>query len=116
MHFICTPICTKFYSCKKWVLHLLVTDVSVTAVSYVVASVAKTPQEVLTILSGSALAAEPMVRTTLPKVDKMGTSSVEVPTAQALVAQPRSKAPDNNLTDDDPGLLNFVMVESEVIC
>jgi hypothetical protein len=19
--FICTPICTKFYSCKKWVLH-----------------------------------------------------------------------------------------------
>jgi hypothetical protein len=21
MHFICTPICTKFYSCKKWVLH-----------------------------------------------------------------------------------------------
>jgi hypothetical protein len=19
---ICTPICTKFYSCKKWVLHL----------------------------------------------------------------------------------------------
>jgi hypothetical protein len=23
MHFfICTPICTKFYSCKKWVLHI----------------------------------------------------------------------------------------------
>jgi hypothetical protein len=21
--FICTPICTKFYSCKKWVLHNL---------------------------------------------------------------------------------------------
>jgi hypothetical protein len=22
MHFICTPMWTKFYSCKKWVLHL----------------------------------------------------------------------------------------------
>jgi hypothetical protein len=21
MHFICTPVWTKFYSCKKWVLH-----------------------------------------------------------------------------------------------
>jgi hypothetical protein len=21
--FICTPICTKFYSCKKWVLHIV---------------------------------------------------------------------------------------------
>jgi hypothetical protein len=21
MHFICTPMWTKFYSCKKWVLH-----------------------------------------------------------------------------------------------
>jgi hypothetical protein len=21
MHFICTPMLTKFYSCKKWVLH-----------------------------------------------------------------------------------------------
>jgi hypothetical protein len=21
--FICTPICTKFYSCKKWVLQLV---------------------------------------------------------------------------------------------
>jgi hypothetical protein len=23
MHFICTPICMKFYSCKKWVLQLV---------------------------------------------------------------------------------------------
>jgi hypothetical protein len=22
MHFICTPMWTKFYSCKKWVLHI----------------------------------------------------------------------------------------------
>jgi hypothetical protein len=22
MHFICTPMWTKFYSCKKWVLHM----------------------------------------------------------------------------------------------
>jgi hypothetical protein len=59
---------------------------------------------------------EPKVRTTLPKVDKVGTSSMEVPMAQALVARPRSKAPDGNLADDDPGLLNFTAVESEIIC
>jgi hypothetical protein len=23
MHFICTPMWTKFYSCKKWVLHVI---------------------------------------------------------------------------------------------
>jgi hypothetical protein len=29
MHFfICTPICTKFYSCKKWVLHLTTGDIA----------------------------------------------------------------------------------------
>jgi hypothetical protein len=38
-------------------------------------------QQVLTIPSGRASAAEPMVRTTLSKVDKAGTSSTEVPTA-----------------------------------
>jgi hypothetical protein len=52
-----------------------------------------------------------MVRTTLPKVDKVGTSSAEVPTAQALVARP-----DDNPADDDPGLLNITAVESEIIC
>jgi hypothetical protein len=25
MHFICTPMWTKFYSCKKWVLHIALT-------------------------------------------------------------------------------------------
>jgi hypothetical protein len=40
---------------------------------------------------------EPMVRTTLPKVDKAGTPSAEVPTAQALVARPGSKALENEL-------------------
>jgi hypothetical protein len=39
------------------------------------------PQHVLTILGGRASAVEPMVCTTLPTVDKAGTSSVEVPTA-----------------------------------
>jgi hypothetical protein len=24
MHFICTPMWTKFYSCKKWVLHTII--------------------------------------------------------------------------------------------
>jgi hypothetical protein len=54
-----------------------------------------------------------MVRTTLPKV---GTSSVEVPMAQALVARLRSKASDGNLADNDPSLLNFITAEFEIIC
>jgi hypothetical protein len=54
--------------------------------------------------------------TTLPKVDKAGTSSVEVPTAQTLVALPESKVSDDNPTDDDPSLLNFTTVESEIFC
>jgi hypothetical protein len=57
-----------------------------------------------------------MVRTTLPKEDKVGTSSVEAPIDQALVARPRIKAPNDNLADDDPDLLNFVVMESEIIC
>jgi hypothetical protein len=57
-----------------------------------------------------------MVRTTPPKVDKVDTSSMEVPTAQALVARPGSKAPNDNIADDDPDLLNFTMVEFEIIC
>jgi hypothetical protein len=57
-----------------------------------------------------------MFRTTLPKVDNVGTSSAEVPTAQALVARLRSKALDDNLTDDDPSLLNFTVVESKIVC
>jgi hypothetical protein len=48
-----------------------------------------------------------MVRTTPPKEDNVGTSSPEAPTAHPLVAQSGSKAPDNNLADDDPDLLNF---------
>jgi hypothetical protein len=28
MHFICTPMWTKFYSCKKWVLHKTTNNVS----------------------------------------------------------------------------------------
>jgi hypothetical protein len=56
-----------------------------------------------------------MVHTTLPKVDKAGISSVEVPMAQALVARLGSKAPDDNLADDDLDLLNFVMVKFEII-
>jgi hypothetical protein len=65
---------------------------------------------------GRASTAEAMVRSTLPKVDKAGTSSVEDRMAQALMAQPESKAPDDDLIDDDPGLLNFVAAESETVC
>jgi hypothetical protein len=57
-----------------------------------------------------------MVHTTLPKVDKAGTSSAEVPMAQALVAQLRSKTPDDNPANDDPSLLNSTEVESKIIC
>jgi hypothetical protein len=66
---------------------------------------------VLTISGGSASVVVPMVRTTPPKEDKAGTSSVEAPTAQPMVAQPAYKMPDDNLADDDPGLLNFNTVE-----
>jgi hypothetical protein len=57
-----------------------------------------------------------MVCTTLPKVDKASTSSAEVPTAQALVAQLGSKASDDDLVDDDPSLMNFTTAESKIIC
>jgi hypothetical protein len=49
-------------------------------------------------------------------VDKAGTPSAEVPVAQALVARLRSKVPDDDLIDDDPGLLNFAAMESEIVC
>jgi hypothetical protein len=58
----------------------------------------------------------PMVRTTPPKEDKVYISSTEAPTAQALVARPGSKAPDDNPTNDDSYLLNFNMVESDIVC
>jgi hypothetical protein len=43
----------------------------------------------------------PMDCTTPPKEDKADISSIEAPTAQALVARLRSKAPDDNLGDND---------------
>jgi hypothetical protein len=57
-----------------------------------------------------------MVHTTLPRVNKKGTSLAEVPTAQALAAQSGSKALDDNLADDDPSLLNLTVVEFEIVC
>jgi hypothetical protein len=56
----------------------------------------------------------PMDRATPPKEDKVDTSLTDVPTAQALVARPESKAPDDNLGDNDPDLLNFATVGSEI--
>jgi hypothetical protein len=58
----------------------------------------------------------PMVCTTLPKEDKVDTTLVEVPTAQALVAHLGSKVSDDNLVDNDPNLLNFTTAESEIVC
>jgi hypothetical protein len=57
-----------------------------------------------------------MVRTTLPKEDKVDTSSADAPTAQALATLPRSKVLDDNLADDDPNLLNFIVEEFEIVC
>jgi hypothetical protein len=73
-------------------------------------------QLVLTILSESASAMEPTVSTTLPKMDKVDTSSVEAPTAQASIARSGSKVSDDNPIDDDPNLLNFSAVVSWITC
>jgi hypothetical protein len=53
-----------------------------------------------------------MVHTTSPKVDKVDTSSVEAPTAQALSARLGNKVLDDAPINDDPGLLNFSTVMS----
>jgi hypothetical protein len=58
----------------------------------------------------------PMDRITPPMEDKVDTSSAEVPTAQTWVAQPEGKAPNDNLGDDDPDLLNFATVGSKIAC
>jgi hypothetical protein len=57
-----------------------------------------------------------MAHTTPPKEDKVDTSSMEAPTAQALVARSGSKVSYDNLVDDDPDLLKFDVAESEIIC
>jgi hypothetical protein len=57
-----------------------------------------------------------MEGTTPPKENKVGTSSAEVPTVQALVARLESKASNDNLGDDDPDLLNVATVRSEISC
>jgi hypothetical protein len=57
-----------------------------------------------------------MIRTTLPKEEKLGTSSAEAPTAKAMVVRPGSKALDDNLANDNPDLLNFDAAESKIIC
>jgi hypothetical protein len=57
-----------------------------------------------------------MVHTTPPKEDNVSTSSAEAHMAQALVACPGSKTPNDNLADDDPDLLNFNAAMSEIIC
>jgi hypothetical protein len=57
-----------------------------------------------------------MDRTTLPKEDKVGTSSAEAPTAQALVTRLESEALNDNLGGDAPVLLNVAIVGSEIAC
>jgi hypothetical protein len=62
------------------------------------------------------LAAEPRVQTTLPKVDKVDTSSIEAPTIPTLVARPGSKVSDDTPFDDDFNLLNFAAVVFWIAC
>jgi hypothetical protein len=57
-----------------------------------------------------------MDRTTPPMVDMADTSLAEAPMAHALVAQLRSKAPDDAPVDDDPDLLNFTATVSWIGC
>jgi hypothetical protein len=57
----------------------------------------------------------PLVHTTPPKEDKVDTSSVEVPTVQALAVRLGSKAPNDNLVDENFDLLNLDVVESETV-
>jgi hypothetical protein len=57
-----------------------------------------------------------MIHTTPPMEDKVVTSMAEAPMAQALVARLGSKALNDNFADDDPDLLNFDVVDSEIIC
>jgi hypothetical protein len=64
----------------------------------------------VTIPGESASVAEPRVRTTLPKGEKVDRSWTEEPTALALVARPGGKASDDTPFDDDPNLLNFAAV------
>jgi hypothetical protein len=72
------------------------------------------PEQVLTIPGGSASVVAPMDRTTPPKEDKVGTSSMKAPMALALVSRPESEAPDDNLGGDAPDLLNAAVVGSEI--
>jgi hypothetical protein len=51
-----------------------------------------------------------------PKEDKVDTSSVESPMAQALVARQGGKVLDDNLGDEDLDLLNFAVMGSKITC
>jgi hypothetical protein len=68
------------------------------------------------MLGESASVVVSVARTTLPKEDKVGTSSADAPMSQALVAQSRSKTPDDAPIDDDFELLNFVTAVSWIGC
>jgi hypothetical protein len=57
-----------------------------------------------------------MVHTTPPMEDKAGTSSAEATTTWALVVRLESKVPHDTLADNNLDLLNFAMVESEIVC
>jgi hypothetical protein len=66
--------------------------------------------------NGSASVVEPTARITSPKKNKVDTSSVEDPTAQALVARSGSKVLNDNFVNDNPDLMNFAAVEFEIVC
>jgi hypothetical protein len=57
-----------------------------------------------------------MVHTTPPMEDKAGTSSAEAPMTRALVVRLESKVPHDTLAGNNLHLLNFAMVEPEIVC
>jgi hypothetical protein len=95
---------------------LLMADVSVAAISCVVASMAKTLSKSRPSLVEVHRWWHPWPVPPRAKEGKVDTSSAEVPTAPVLVARPKSKAPNDNLGDDNPDLLNFAVVGSEISC
>jgi hypothetical protein len=107
------PNCLIFLSGAPVVL--LLAKTSVTTITYDSLR-DQNLQLVLTISGGSASVVEPTIRTTLPKVVRADTSSVEAPTVRALVVRRGSKASDDNPFDDDPNLLNFAVVVSWIAC
>jgi hypothetical protein len=79
MHFICTPMWTKFYSCKKWVLHMVYPTANKVLLSCHRSGVA--------IAVGDCVSGRRLVEA----VARFGTSTSEVSSLTAIEAPPISR-------------------------